>query len=325
MRPLFLLPLAFSPLLLAGCASAPNDPTLTLQTSKTPAQYAECVIPKLQGNALNPMVSQTQRSYRIVVPSKVSADNVLEAYKAGSGGKVFIYERHLLASTSCLRVLNAPRRNASDRPVNVFHCAPLVGRNQPISLPRTVFGRGAFFCLPVSGWSIICPDELDERFQGRWYVTPAGVVEKKPAWRRFPLREQFRELPIADVIAHQLLVDVGNSGAIFCCLDHQRIVFKNERSGDGQADRLPLCLILPGIEFAAGKTSGDAGMVEQVAWSLGDSLRGQIGGRGHGHERLRGPTGTAIMSPARLSPKRTPASNPPFTISVKPSSVTRSS
>ncbi|NUT81379.1 MULTISPECIES: hypothetical protein [Pseudomonas] len=95
MRPLFLLPLAFFPLLLAGCVSAPNNPTLTLQTSKTPAQYAECVVPKLQGN---PMVSQTQRSYRIVVPSKVSADNVLEAYKAGSGGKVFIYERHLLAS-----------------------------------------------------------------------------------------------------------------------------------------------------------------------------------------------------------------------------------
>ncbi|SCY02255.1 hypothetical protein [Pseudomonas sp. NFACC37-1] len=98
MRRLFLLPLAFSPLLLAGCASAPNDPTLTLQTSKTPAQYAECVVPKLQGNGLNPLVSQTQRSYRIVVPSKVSADNVLEAYKAGNGGKVFIYERHLLAS-----------------------------------------------------------------------------------------------------------------------------------------------------------------------------------------------------------------------------------
>ncbi len=84
--------------LLGGCASAPNDPTLTLQTSKTPAQYADCVVPKLQGSALNPTVSQSQRSYRIVVPSKVSADNVLEAYKAGKGGKVFIYERHLLAS-----------------------------------------------------------------------------------------------------------------------------------------------------------------------------------------------------------------------------------
>jgi uncharacterized lipoprotein YajG len=98
MRALFAPTLAVASLLLAGCASAPNDPTLTLQTSKTPAQYADCVVPKLQRSALNPTVSQTQRSYRIVVPSKVSADNVLEAYKAGTGGKVFIYERHLLAS-----------------------------------------------------------------------------------------------------------------------------------------------------------------------------------------------------------------------------------
>ncbi|MGE7962194.1 hypothetical protein ACQKPC_07435 [Pseudomonas sp. NPDC089918] len=98
MRPLFVPVMTLASLLLAGCASAPNDPTLTLQTKKTPAEYADCVIPKLQGSALNPTVSQTQRSYRIVVPSKVAADNVLEAYKAPNGGKVFLYERHLLAS-----------------------------------------------------------------------------------------------------------------------------------------------------------------------------------------------------------------------------------
>ncbi|WP_019578962.1 hypothetical protein [Pseudomonas mandelii] len=98
MRPLFVPAMAVATLLLAGCASAPNDPTLTLQTKKTPAEYADCVVPKLQGSALHPAVSQTQRSYRIVVPSKVAADNVLEAYKAPNGGKVFLYERHLLAS-----------------------------------------------------------------------------------------------------------------------------------------------------------------------------------------------------------------------------------
>jgi len=98
MRSLFVPAMAFASLLLAGCASAPNNPTLVLQTSKTPAQYAECVVPKLQGSALTPTVSQNQRSYRIVVPSKISADNILEAYKAGSGGKVFLYERHLLAT-----------------------------------------------------------------------------------------------------------------------------------------------------------------------------------------------------------------------------------
>ncbi|MHC8314743.1 hypothetical protein [Pseudomonas sp. LB3P31] len=98
MRAVFVLAMASGSLLLAGCASAPNNPTLILQTSKTPAQYTDCVVPKLQGSSMHPSVSQTQRSYRIVVPSKIAADNVLEAYKAGNGGKVFVYERHLLAS-----------------------------------------------------------------------------------------------------------------------------------------------------------------------------------------------------------------------------------
>jgi hypothetical protein len=81
--------------LLSGCASTPNDPTLTLQTKKAPEEYAECVLPKLHEGALHTTVSETQRSYRIVVSSKVAADDVLEAYK----GKVFLYERALLAST----------------------------------------------------------------------------------------------------------------------------------------------------------------------------------------------------------------------------------
>ncbi|MBV6822023.1 hypothetical protein [Pseudomonas sp. PD9R] len=86
-------------LLLSGCASSPNAPTLTLQTTKAPADYANCVLPKLQHDALTATVSETQRSYRIVVSSKVAANDVLEAYKANTGGKIFLYERALLAST----------------------------------------------------------------------------------------------------------------------------------------------------------------------------------------------------------------------------------
>jgi uncharacterized protein YceK len=96
---IFTLQVLFASLLLSGCASAPNAPTLTLQTKKAPADYANCVMPKLQHGALNATVSETQRSYRIVVSSKVAANDVLEAYKANSGGKVFLYERTLLAST----------------------------------------------------------------------------------------------------------------------------------------------------------------------------------------------------------------------------------
>ncbi|MCW8277729.1 hypothetical protein IMF27_20735 [Pseudomonas sp. PCH199] len=86
-------------LLLSGCASTPNDPTLTLQTKKAPADFAHCVLPKLQEDSLHATLSETQRSYRIVVSSKVAANDVLEAYKASDGGKVFLYERTLLAST----------------------------------------------------------------------------------------------------------------------------------------------------------------------------------------------------------------------------------
>ncbi|KAF0866560.1 hypothetical protein [Pseudomonas sp. LD120] len=91
--------MTFTGLLLAGCASAPNDPTLVMQTRKPPAEYADCVLPKLQRSAQNASVAQSQRGYRIVVTSKVVADNVLEVYKTSSGGKVFLYERHLLASS----------------------------------------------------------------------------------------------------------------------------------------------------------------------------------------------------------------------------------
>lgn len=94
MRILFAPALLISSSLLAACASAPNEPTLTLETAKSPEQFTACVMPRLQG----PVLSQTQRHYRIVVPSSVAADNVIEAYKANGGGKVFVYERSLLTS-----------------------------------------------------------------------------------------------------------------------------------------------------------------------------------------------------------------------------------
>lgn len=97
-RLFFFAVLMMSGSLLAGCASAPNEPTLTLVTQKSPEQFTACVMPKLQDNALSPSLSQTQRHYRIVVSSSVAADNVIEAYKASNGGKVFVYERSLLSS-----------------------------------------------------------------------------------------------------------------------------------------------------------------------------------------------------------------------------------
>ena len=84
--------------LLAGCASAPDEPTLTLETKKSPEQFTACVVPRLQGNALTPVVSQAQRRSRVVVSSSMAADRVIEAYKASNGGRVYVYEHSLLSS-----------------------------------------------------------------------------------------------------------------------------------------------------------------------------------------------------------------------------------
>jgi len=84
--------------LLAGCASAPDEPTLTLETKKSPEQFTACVVPRLQGSALTPVVSQAQRRSRVVVSSSMAADRVIEAYKASNGGRVYVYEHSLLSS-----------------------------------------------------------------------------------------------------------------------------------------------------------------------------------------------------------------------------------
>lgn len=99
MRSLFVPALGLGSAVLAGCVSAPNTPTLTLETSKSPVDYVQCVQPKLEKHRITSTVTQNSRHARMVVTSKIAADDVLEAYKAGDGAKVFLYERKPLAST----------------------------------------------------------------------------------------------------------------------------------------------------------------------------------------------------------------------------------
>lgn len=99
MRSFFVPALAFGSLLLVGCVSAPNAPTLTLQTAKTPESYTQCVLPKLEKHGITSTVTQNSRHARVVLTSKIAADDVLEAYKSQEGAKVFLYERKPLAST----------------------------------------------------------------------------------------------------------------------------------------------------------------------------------------------------------------------------------
>ena len=99
MRSFFAPALAVASLLLAGCVSAPNAPTLTLHTTKTPEGYMQCVLPKLEKYNLTSTVTQNSRHAKVVLTSKIAADDVLEAYKSQDGTKVFLYERKPLAST----------------------------------------------------------------------------------------------------------------------------------------------------------------------------------------------------------------------------------
>lgn len=98
MRAFFAPGLAFGSLLLAGCVSAPNAPTLTLQTAKDPEAYVKCVLPKLEKHGITATVTQNSRHAKVLLTSKFAADDVLEAYKSQEGGKVFLYERKPLAS-----------------------------------------------------------------------------------------------------------------------------------------------------------------------------------------------------------------------------------
>ncbi|TFY87623.1 hypothetical protein DYL59_17700 [Pseudomonas kairouanensis] len=98
MRSFFVPGLAFASLLLTGCVSAPNAPTLTLQSSKAPEAYVQCVLPKLEKHGITSTVTQNSRHAKVVLTSKIAADDVLEVYKAQDGGKVFLYERKPLAS-----------------------------------------------------------------------------------------------------------------------------------------------------------------------------------------------------------------------------------
>lgn len=99
MRSFFVPVLAVASLLLAGCVSAPNSPSLTLQTAKTPEGYVQCVLPKLEKHDITSTVTQNSRHAKVVLTSKIAADDVLEAYKSQDGTKVFLYERKPLAST----------------------------------------------------------------------------------------------------------------------------------------------------------------------------------------------------------------------------------
>jgi hypothetical protein len=93
----FALSLGVLALLLSGCAT-PNNPTQTLESSKTPEDYAHCVFPKVQKAKSVATLSGSQNHYKIVAGSKVAADDIIEIHKSTQGSKVSLYERAPITS-----------------------------------------------------------------------------------------------------------------------------------------------------------------------------------------------------------------------------------
>ncbi|AGE26184.1 MULTISPECIES: hypothetical protein [Pseudomonas] len=85
-------------LALGGCVTAPNAPSLTLQTAKSPQAYVQCLLPELEKHGITATVTQNSRHATVLLSSKIAADDVLEAYKSQDGTKVSLYERKPVVS-----------------------------------------------------------------------------------------------------------------------------------------------------------------------------------------------------------------------------------
>ena len=60
--------------------------------------YQLDTVRKLEKHGITSTVTQNSRHAKVLLTSKIAADDVLEAYKSQDGTKVFLYERKPLAS-----------------------------------------------------------------------------------------------------------------------------------------------------------------------------------------------------------------------------------
>ncbi|WPO98076.1 hypothetical protein SFA35_15610 [Pseudomonas sp. HR96] len=92
---IYLLPI----LAMAGCASAPNSPSVTLTTSKSPGEYAQCILPKWQAERPGTQMTQHRELYTLTAPSGIAADQILEVHKTSTGSQVALYLRGAVLRT----------------------------------------------------------------------------------------------------------------------------------------------------------------------------------------------------------------------------------
>jgi len=87
---------------LVGCAN-PGKPTASKLTHKTPSEYAACLLPKWQ--AVAPLTTQKAIShgYRLIAPSAVTSDEVLEVVEYREGSRATFYKGSFLSGDKLRR------------------------------------------------------------------------------------------------------------------------------------------------------------------------------------------------------------------------------
>lgn len=85
-------------LTLTGCGSTPNNPSVDLETSKSPSDYVQCVFPKWQQAKSSATMTESKGHYKLLVSGKVAQDDILEVFKGNPNTRVFLYQRAPLAN-----------------------------------------------------------------------------------------------------------------------------------------------------------------------------------------------------------------------------------
>jgi hypothetical protein len=82
---------------LVGCASTDsllNDkPSGVYSTTKSPQQYAKCVVPKWQNARRGISSFETEEGFRVVAEDDMNTNEVLDIAASGAGSKVSLYQR----------------------------------------------------------------------------------------------------------------------------------------------------------------------------------------------------------------------------------------
>lgn len=93
-----LLPTSVIAVLLSGCASTPNNPSVDLETPKAAGDYAQCVLPKWQKIRPSATLTESKGHYKLLVSGKVTQDDILEVFKGNPNTRIFYYQRAPLAA-----------------------------------------------------------------------------------------------------------------------------------------------------------------------------------------------------------------------------------